>query len=118
MLIPRYLQESVKQDLTEKMVFLSGPRQVGKTTLAKACLASEADRYFNWDNRDDRRRILTAGWPAVPATVVLDELHKYRKWKGWLKGEYDVHGERIRFLITGSARLDLYRKGGDSLQGR
>lgn len=118
MLIPRYLQESVKQDLTKKMVFLSGPRQVGKTTLAKACLAGEADRYFNWDNRDDRRRILTAGWPAVPATVVFDELHKYRKWKGWLKGEYDVHGERIRFLITGSARLDLYRKDGDSLQGR
>ena len=51
MLIPRYLQESVKQDLTEKMVFLSGPRQVGKTILAKACLAGEADRYFNWDNR-------------------------------------------------------------------
>jgi len=51
MLIPRYLQESVKKDLTEKMVFLSGPRQVGKTTLAKACIAGEADRYFNWDNR-------------------------------------------------------------------
>jgi len=100
------------------MVFLSGPRQVGKTTLAKSFLTHETDAYFNWDNRSDRKKLLAARWPASPATVVFDELHKYRNWKGWLKGEYDVHGERIRFLITGSARVDIYRKGGDSLQGR
>jgi hypothetical protein len=118
MLIPRYLQEAVRRDLEQKMVFLSGPRQVGKTTLAKTFLTKEADRYYNWDNRDDRRHVLAARWPAEQATLVFDELHKYSKWKGWIKGEYDRHGDRLRFLITGSARLDIYRKGGDSLQGR
>lgn len=118
MLIPRYLEEPIGRDIKEKMVFLSGPRQVGKTTLAKTFLDRQDDRYFNWDNRDDRKRILSARWPSAPATIVFDELHKYRNWKGWIKGEYDAHGERIRFLITGSARLDIYRKGGDSLQGR
>ena len=118
MWISRYLQEAVRQDLAQKMVFLSGPRQVGKTTLAKTFLNKEADRYYNWDNRDNRRQILAARWPAEKATLVFDELHKYNKWKGWIKGEYDRDGDRLRFLITGSARLDIYRKGGDSLQGR
>jgi uncharacterized protein len=114
----RYLEEQIRRDLQEKMVFLSGPRQVGKTTLAKSLLSGEGDRYYNWDRREDRKEILSGRWPAVAGTVVLDELHKYRRWKGWIKGEYDTHGTRIRFLITGSARLDIYRKGGDSLQGR
>jgi predicted AAA+ superfamily ATPase len=118
MIIPRYLEKTVLDDLGEKMVFISGPRQVGKTTLAKGFLKGESDRYFNWDNREDRRKILSPPWPASESTVVLDELHKYRQWKGWLKGEYDTHGDRIHFLVTGSARLDTYRKGGDSLQGR
>ena len=118
MYIPRYLQEPISLDLKEKMVFVSGPRQVGKTTLAKTFVRTREDLYYNWDNREDRRKILSARWPATPATVVLDELHKYRHWKSWIKGEYNLHGERISFLITGSARLDIYRKGGDSLQGR
>ncbi len=116
--IKRYLEEPIKKDLKEKMVFLSGPRQVGKTTLAKTFLKKEEDQYYNWDRREDRKRILSAQWPATPATIVLDELHKYRRWKSWIKGEYDTQGSRIRFLITGSARLDVYRRGGDSLQGR
>jgi predicted AAA+ superfamily ATPase len=116
--IKRYLEEPIKRDLAEKMVFLSGPRQVGKTTLAKTLLRKEEDQYYNWDRRDDRRKILSARWPASPAIIVLDELHKYRRWKSWIKGEYDTHGSRIKFLITGSARLDIYRRGGDSLQGR
>lgn len=118
MIIPRYPQKIIRTDLEEKMVFISGPRQVGKTTLAKTLLGKEEDCYFNWDNRGDRKKILAARWPAVRSTVVFDELHKYRNWKGWIKGEYDLHGDRIRFLITGSARLDVYRRGGDSLQGR
>jgi uncharacterized protein len=118
MLIPRYSETSILQDLGEKMVFLSGPRQVGKTTLAKSFLHKKQDRYFNWDNRQDRREILAARWPAEDATLVFDELHKYRNWKAWIKGEFDHHRERLKFLITGSARLDVYRKGGDSLQGR
>ncbi|HBE44779.1 MAG TPA: AAA family ATPase [Deltaproteobacteria bacterium] len=118
MMIERYLKEPVSNDLIEKMVFISGPRQVGKTTLAKTFLKDKNDRYYNWDNRDDRREMLTAQWPAENALIVFDELHKYKNWKSWIKGEYDKHKERIRFLITGSARMDIYRKGGDSLQGR
>jgi len=118
MIVERYLRDPIASDLEEKMVFLSGPRQVGKTTLAKTFLQRKTDLYYNWDNREDRRKILSSRWPAVKSTVVLDELHKYRHWKSWIKGEYDIHGGRIRFLITGSARLDIYRKGGDSLQGR
>lgn len=117
-MVIRYLEEQIRRDLQEKMVFLSGPRQVGKTTLAKSLLSGEGDRYYNWDRREGRKEILSGRWPAVAGTVVLDELHKYRKWKSWIKGEYDTHGTRIRFLITGSARLEIYRKGGDSLQGR
>lgn len=107
------------------MAFVSGPRQVGKTTTCRAL----ADRYLNWDNEDDRR-ILVAG-PAETArhlglealserhpAVVFDELHKYRRWKGFLKGFYDTYGDRVRALVTGSSRLDIFRRGGDSLMGR
>lgn len=82
--MPRYSETSILQDLEEKMVFLSGPRQVGKTTLAKSFLHEKQDRYFNWDNRQDRREILAARWPAEKATLVFDELHKYRNWKAWI----------------------------------
>jgi len=116
--MPRYLNEPIRQDLKEKMVFISGPRQVGKTTLAKTFLERKEHQYYNWDNRADRKKILAAQWPAVESVIVFDELHKYKNWKGWIKGEYDSHGARIRFIITGSARLDIYRKDGDSLQGR
>ena len=117
--LERYLEHAIRDDLSEKMVFLAGPRQVGKTTLARAVLESEgAGLYLNWDNRDDRREIRAARWPGGKALVVLDELHKWRSWKGWIKGEFDKHRGRLRFLVTGSARLDIYRRGGDSLQGR
>lgn len=115
----RYLDASVREDLLRKMVLLAGPRQVGKTTLARGLLEGGADGvYLNWDNRGDRREIRAARWPGGGGLVVLDEIHKWRAWKGWLKGEYDRHRGRLRFLVTGSARLDVYRRGGDSLQGR
>lgn len=126
----RAIDTSILDDLQKKMVFLAGPRQVGKTTLAKSLIqtfkpeSSEArsttshNRYYSWDSREDRQHILRAQWPAEPCLVVLDELHKYRPWKRWIKGEFDKHNDRIHFLVTGSARLDIYRKGGDSLQGR
>lgn len=113
----RYVQPFVAEDLQKKMVLIAGPRQVGKTTLARQFLG-ENGKYFNWDDREDRRALLGAHWPVRPATIVLDELHKYRFWKSWLKGQFDKHGGRHSFLVTGSARLDLYRRGGDSLQGR
>lgn len=115
----RYLSSTIIEDLANKMVFLAGPRQVGKTTLAKSILAKGGNgRYFNWDSQADRRNILASAWPPPPALLVLDELHKYRFWKRWIKGEFDTRGDEYRFLVTGSARLDVYRKGGDSLQGR
>ena len=118
MAVARYLQFDVLADLGTKMVFVDGPRQVGKTTLARMCLEATPGLYLNWDNSRDRREIRAASWPATPALVVLDEVHKWRQWKQWLKGEFDAHGARVHFLVTGSARLDTYRRGGDSLQGR
>lgn len=115
----RYLEVPVDEDLPSKMVFVTGPRQVGKTTLARRILRRwSAGVYLSWDNREDRRELRAARWPGGEALVVLDELHKWRGWKGWLKGEFDKHHERLRFLVTGSARLGVYRRGGDSLQGR
>lgn len=99
------------------MVFLGGPRQVGKTTLARSLLTSEKG-YFNWDNPAHRSAILSGQLDMARGLVVLDEIHKYRSWRNLVKGLYDVAKSRLRILVTGSARLDLYRYGGDSLQGR
>lgn len=112
----RYLVSQVKADLARKMVFLAGPRQVGKTTLAKGLLGA-APGYLNYDVPDDREAILRRKLPSVPL-LVLDEIHKYRPWRNYLKGIWDGRREGLRLLVTGSARLDLYRFGGDSLQGR
>lgn len=116
----RALAYLIRDDLDRgKMVFLGGPRQVGKTTLAKALLASEgAGRYFNWDYDDDRRAALAKRWARTDRLLVFDELHKLPRWKSWIKGIYDVEGQHHRILVTGSARLDVYRQGGDSLLGR
>ena len=115
----RYLEPPVGEDLASKMVFVAGPRQVGKTTLARRVLSGwRAGSYLSWDNREDRAEIRAARWPAGNALVVLDEIHKWRGWKRWLKGEFDKHRERLAFLVTGSARLDIDRRGADSLQGR
>ncbi|UCH94188.1 MAG: ATP-binding protein [Candidatus Aminicenantes bacterium] len=120
MLKNRYLTEYVLEDLAEKMVFIGGPRQVGKTTLAANIISQyfKNSAYFTWDNKQDRRKIMNSDWPGNADLLILDELHKYRKWKNLVKGEYDKLKEKYKFLITGSARLDVYRKGGDSLQGR
>lgn len=116
----RYLTDYIIEDLAEKMVFVGGPRQVGKTTLANKLVAAKFKNpaYFNWDNRSDRRRIISSDWPGNSELLILDEIHKYNRWKTLIKGEYDKLKEKYRFLVTGSTRLDVYRKGGDSLQGR
>jgi uncharacterized protein len=120
MLKERYLTKFILHDLKDKMVFVGGPRQVGKMTLCRDLLAAQFKNpaYFNWDNRTDRKAISAATWPADADLLIFDEIHKYRKWKGFIKGEYDKHKETFKFLVTGSARLDIYRRGGDSLQGR
>jgi len=116
----RYLASPIMQDLKSKMVFVGGPRQVGKTTLAKAILSKHfpSGRYLNWDFDEDRQDILKKRWTNENKLLVLDELHKFPRWKNWIKGLYDVTHETHAFLVTGSARLDLYRRGGDSLLGR
>jgi predicted AAA+ superfamily ATPase len=117
----RLLDAAITRDLREKMVLVSGPRQSGKTTLARAILRrshqAPASRYLNWDDDEARTRILSREFPR-DGLVVFDEIHKFSRWRNLLKGLYDTHGDRLRILVTGSARLDLYRRGGDSLQGR
>lgn len=116
----RYIQPSVVDDLQKKMVFIGGPRQVGKTTVALNILGADEQHpaYFNWDYVDDKRILLLGGLPPGQPLVILDEIHKYKQWRNLIKGLYDKNKSSISFLITGSARLDYYRKGGDSLQGR
>ncbi len=112
----RYLEPAVRADLRRKMVFVSGPRQVGKTTLARRLVRKGAG-YLNWDVAADRDRILRHELP--PAELwAFDEIHKYRSWRNFLKGLFDGRGAGQQVLVTGSARLELYRRSGDSLQGR
>jgi len=124
----RRLYTAILSDHLERhrqMALVSGPRQVGKTTTCR----SVSDEYLNWDNADDRRLLLRG--PAAlaealhldvlraqPPVATLDELHKYSKWKRLLKGFFDSYGDRVRLIITGSSRIDIFRRGGDSLMGR
>jgi len=108
-----------------QMAFISGPRQVGKTTTCR----NHAYLYINWDNIDDRETILAG--PArltdqlkldrlssTRPVALFDELHKYPRWKQFLKGFFDSHADQVRIMVTGSSRMDVYRRGGDSLMGR
>jgi predicted AAA+ superfamily ATPase len=117
---PRYLGQQIEKDLARKMVFVGGPRQVGKTTMALQILETlerSKDGYLNWDVAEHRERILRRELP--PGTFwIFDEIHKYKPWRNYLKGLYDAKRPGQRILVTGSARLDYYRRGGDSLQGR
>ena len=120
-MIDRYLEKPIIEDvLDKKMVFISGPRQIGKTTIAQK-IGTKAFKnyvYLNWDNRSDRKKILSHLFPADKQLLIFDEIHKYRSWKNYLKGEYDKYKDEMHFIVTGSARLDTYRRGGDSLMGR
>ncbi len=116
-LLERYLAPQVRKDLRRKMVFVGGPRQVGKTTLAKQLLGKSGRGYLSWDVDEHRERILRHELPPT-SFWAFDEIHKYRRWRNYLKGLHDAAPGKRRILVTGSARLDLYRRGGDSLQGR
>ena len=111
----------------KSMVFLAGPRQSGKTTLSMLIAGGFVNSlYFNWDIPEDRSRFIAS--PTFFETlerkdlstplIILDEIHKYKDWKNYLKGIYDKYHSNFKFLITGSGRLDIYQKGGDSLAGR
>jgi uncharacterized protein len=112
----RYVASQLIRDLERKMVFVAGPRQVGKTTLARSMIGGGSG-YMSWDIERDRERILKRELPPTKFWV-FDEIHKYRSWRNYLKGLYDSRVPGQRILVTGSGRLDLYRFGGDSLQGR
>jgi len=119
---PRYLKDGVISDIAEKMVFVGGPRQVGKTTFALSVLQGDQDEtspaYLNWDVLEDRESIIAAKLPPNEKLVIFDEIHKYANWRNLVKGLYDKNKSSVSFLVTGSAKLDYYRRGGDSLQGR
>lgn len=116
-MLKRYLVHQVEKDLKRKMVFIGGPRQVGKTTLATHIQSFNKNGYLNWDIAEHREKILKQQWPESKIWV-FDEIHKYHSWRNLLKGLYDQHQENQKILVTGSANLNVYRYGGDSLQGR
>lgn len=123
----RYLKSSIEEIAfsSRKMAFVSGPRQSGKTTLGRLLLRDRAaGRYANWDDIETRRlwakdpKLLAPASSTPLPLLVLDEIHKARLWKRSVKGLWDVLGANLDVLVTGSARLNVYRKGSDSLMGR
>lgn len=115
----RYLGNQVRVDLGKKLVFLVGPRQVGKTTLARQLMEGfQRPQYLNWDVADDRRIILAQSWSTRAGLLVLDEIHKMKDWKTYLKGAWDGRTAEQAILVTGSARMDTFRQSGESLAGR
>jgi predicted AAA+ superfamily ATPase len=124
---PLYADAWAELAADKAMVFMAGPRQSGKTTLARAIAGGFANRdYVSWDVATDRARMLRDPYffetidriDASRPLVVFDEIHKFRGWRNYLKGAYDRFHHEFGFLVTGSGRLDLYRRGGDSLAGR
>ena len=121
------IKNHLKDD--KQMVFLGGARQVGKTTISQEILKEYNGLYLNWDYLKHREIILykleeeieKSLYPSLEKQdfiVILDEIHKYKDWKNYLKGLYDLHKDTIKFIVTGSAKLDIYKKSGDSLMGR
>lgn len=116
----RYLETSLEKFLHKRMVFVGGPRQVGKTTMCLRFLDPpkvENPAYMNWDDLNDKKALKNGELPNSKI-VVLDELHKFKLWRNLVKGFYDKKKNVQKFIVTGSARLDYYRRGGDSLLGR
>lgn len=115
----RLQQDIIIKDLSRKMVFITGPRQVGKTSLALAISDGfEKSLYLNYDNFSHRDIIRKSAWLSETRLLILDELHKMKEWKNFLKGIYDTKPAHQQILVTGSARLEAFRQSGDSLAGR
>jgi predicted AAA+ superfamily ATPase len=118
----RYISSAVLDFLMQRAVFIGGPRQVGKTTLALSLIGPEAEpthpAYLNWDHFPSAQKIKKTELPVGEKLLVFDEIHKFKNWKRWIKGVIDVEKLHRKIVVTGSARLDVYQKGGDSLFGR
>ena len=112
----RNIEKLILDDLPEKIVLISGPRQTGKTTISKQ-LCSDYD-YFNYDASEDRLAIAQKNWDRSKQLIIFDELHKMKQWKQWLKGIFDTEGIPPQILVTGSAKLNVHKRIGDSLAGR
>jgi predicted AAA+ superfamily ATPase len=116
-IISRYLAAILSSELKQKMVFLGGPRQVGKTSLAQS-LMTKSSIYMNWDDDQNKEDILSKKITTSADFIIFDEIHKYRNWRQFIKGLFDKNKNNLKIMVTGSARLDHFRKGGDSLVGR
>ena len=115
----RYLDDLVAADLGRKMVLLTGPRQVGKTTLCRHLMERfQPAQYLNWDVARDRAVLLRQSWNPRASLLAMDEIHKMPDWKNWLKGVIDGRWPGQALLVTGSARMETWRQSGDSLAGR
>lgn len=113
-----------------QMAFLIGPRQVGKTTIAKHIQSKYKESiYLNFDSFEDRKMIMsgqnfiekifsTTILRNEKPLVIFDEIHKRPNWKNFIKGFFDLYKDFFNIVVTGSARLDVYQSGGDSLMGR
>jgi predicted AAA+ superfamily ATPase len=121
-LADRYLKADIAETLLKKMAFIGGPRQVGKTSLALSLLGPDTTErhpgYLNWDDPKVPPRLRRGELPTDERFIILDEIHKYARWRNLVKGLYDTEKSRRQIIVTGSARLDHYRKGGDALTGR
>ena len=116
MIDSRYLEDPINTDIEKKMVLVAGPRQVGKTSLSLKIGGKSG--YLNWDIPEHREKILLREFPPAKNILILDEIHKNRDWRSYLKSLTDDITTKRKILVTGSAKLDAYRRGGDSLQGR
>ncbi len=115
----RYIFDQILDDLRKKLVFITGPRQVGKTYLAKQVMEKFiSPQYLNFDNINDLKIIKDMNWANNTDLLVFDEIHKMKNWKSFIKGVYDSKPDFQSILVTGSARLDTFRQSGDSLAGR
>ncbi len=115
-MINRSIKPFIEEYIDDKIVLLSGPRQVGKTFLSKS-LRNRA-QYFNFDFSEDREILISKTWKRDQQLIVFDEIHKMKKWKQWIKGIYDKEKGDNLYLLTGSSRMDTFKKVGDSLAGR
>ncbi len=131
MIVRNLSSTAFSDDFGRQMRFITGPRQSGKTTIAKQFLSSTGceNLYYNWDNRKIRDRYFSDNhffssdiYNVTPIGkkrwICMDEIHKYPKWKNVLKDFFDSFGDEHGFIVTGSAKLDMMRKSGDSLAGR